>query len=263
MKKEFRKTINYTSDSDKYWESNWSNEKVENQVEALKWSGYIPIFKKYIKNSDLILENGCGLGSAVQYFINKKQKIVGLDFNFATLNRLKHYKNDAQLINGNSFLLPFNNETFDGCLSLGVIEHFEGGADGILLEMKRIIKKNGLLFISVPYYNLIRRIGLNCFENKGIFYQFVFSKKELERLLKKHFNIINFYYCNKLRFLYQIYTKYFKPLIAKKKNNFTKTTNQNKSHNNKSKKNKYFDLADNLIPPFLSSSMIVAVVKKP
>ena len=52
----------------------------------------------------------------------------------------------------------FRNETFDACLSLGVIEHFPEGPGRPLAELRRVLKRGGLLFVSTPCSNLVRRL---------------------------------------------------------------------------------------------------------
>lgn len=47
--------------------------------------------------------------------------------------------------------MPFEDETFDGIYDLGVIEHFtEDEIQQILMEFKRVLKKNGKICLFIP-----------------------------------------------------------------------------------------------------------------
>jgi hypothetical protein len=81
-----------------------------------------------------------------------------------------------------------------------VVEHFEGGAEKSLQEAWRVLKKGGVLLISVPYYNPVRRIlsplkkaqwrkvkqpeidKVEVFKGKK-FFQYVYRPNEFERML--------------------------------------------------------------------------------
>jgi SAM-dependent methyltransferase len=54
--------------------------------------------------------------------------------------------------------LPFPDGFADVCISLGVVEHFPGGPQEVLAEMSRVLRPGGLLFLTVPYYNWLRRL---------------------------------------------------------------------------------------------------------
>ena len=85
--------------------------------------------------------------------------------------------------------LPFYDNYFAGYWSLGVIEHFWEGYKVIALEMVRVIKNNGYLFLAFPCMNPLRRVkawlGLypawedtNPLDN---FYQFALNSKTVIR----------------------------------------------------------------------------------
>ena len=51
----------------------------------------------------------------------------------------------------------FPDKSFDAVISLGVVEHFEEGPRAALLEVRRLLKNGGTLFISVPLQTVVRR----------------------------------------------------------------------------------------------------------
>ena len=73
---------------------------------------------------------------------------------------------------------------------MGVVEHFKSGPEDYLREANRILKRGGVAFISVPYFNLLRRIknlfGFYRGSPVGLdFYQYAFTQAEIEDLIQK------------------------------------------------------------------------------
>jgi SAM-dependent methyltransferase len=57
----------------------------------------------------------------------------------------------VEMVKGNGFTLPFDDETFDVVYSLGLIEHFESEASvSLLREHSRVCKPEGRVIVSVP-----------------------------------------------------------------------------------------------------------------
>ena len=65
--------------------------------------------------------------------------------------------------------------------SLGVFEHFEAGLGPSIDEARRVLKKGGLLIISVPFHNLWHTFRKDAFKySKDMrFYQWRFTISEL------------------------------------------------------------------------------------
>src|SRR5262249_3570807 len=57
--------------------------------------------------------------------------------------------------------IPLRTRSVDAVLSLGVVEHDERGPEELLVETHRILKSGGVLILSVPYDNLLRRLVVN------------------------------------------------------------------------------------------------------
>ena len=79
---------------------------------------------------------------------------------------------------------------FDIYFSWGVFEHFEDGPQKCLLEANRILRKKGLIFLSVPFDNIRQSLESNMRDINNIscnqrFYQYRFSKSEFSRELNK------------------------------------------------------------------------------
>src|SRR4030095_14074005 len=62
---------------------------------------------------------------------------------------------------GDLLRIPLRTRSVDAVLSLGVVEHDERGPEELLAETHRILKPGGLLILSVPFDNLLRRLVVN------------------------------------------------------------------------------------------------------
>jgi SAM-dependent methyltransferase len=91
-------------------------------------------------------------------------------------------------------LLGIRSSSFSTYISLGVVEHDSEGPDAILREAHRVLEPSGILILSVPYMNGIRRLGawwirrrnLKVQEAGGEFYQFVFFRLEARAFLERN-----------------------------------------------------------------------------
>lgn len=112
---------------------------------------YYPVYlakmefiEKYItkitKNAD-ILDIGSGEGVLVEKFRELGYNIIGVDLNYAS----------KYVIKGDMTKLPFKDEIFKNILCLDVLEHlnFDEQKEA-LSEIKRVLKKNGELILSIP-----------------------------------------------------------------------------------------------------------------
>jgi len=105
-----------------------------------------------------VVEAGCGLGGWVSYLSEHGiRRVVGVDNYAPALNELKRQVPHALAIGADVRELPFSDGSVDACISLGVVEHFPGGPKPLILEMSRVLRPGGYLFLTVPYYNLLRR----------------------------------------------------------------------------------------------------------
>jgi len=143
--------------SPEFWESNWTENDIGQCLRFCAVDPLRPLFERYSRPGDLMLEGGCGLGQYVAYWAWRGRRVVGLDFAKRALARIKGWSPRAGLVAGDVARLPFPDETFDLYYSGGVVEHFEAGAEAALREAARVLKPGGVLLISVPYFSPLRR----------------------------------------------------------------------------------------------------------
>ena len=179
-----QKHIDNKSFQKEIWDQTWSNNSFEELKDQLLVNPIYWRLKDLIKREDRILEAGCGFGQWVYQLSGEKFNITGVDFASRTISKLKKQFKNLKFTLADIENLPFRNESFDVYLSFGVIEHFEDGPEKVLAEARRILKKGGLLFLTVPYLNIPRLLKYGFKKNKGQFYQYLYSKNETVSLIK-------------------------------------------------------------------------------
>ena len=101
---------------------------------------------KFHKPPANILEIGCGTGYVSSFLAQKGYHVTGCEF----------YKQAIDMswsgydkVRGDATSLPFHAESFDIVCLFDVIEHFNGEAQ-LLEEAHRVLKKDGIIVITVP-----------------------------------------------------------------------------------------------------------------
>lgn len=117
-----------------------------------------PYLLKYLPGSGKIIEAGCGLGRYVKYLSERGYNVEGIEYSEETLRDVKEIAPELNIIQGDVIAMPYETASIDGIISLGVIEHFISGCDEPLKEMYRVLKDEGVAIITVPSFNLIRKI---------------------------------------------------------------------------------------------------------
>jgi len=104
------------------------------------------------KNRNLkILDVGCGTGGTTSD-LKRFGAVYGIDFSFSALQFST--KRGLQVLKGAVNKLPFLDDTFDMITMFDALEHIE---DDLLVvkELSRILKKTGMIFITVPAYQFL------------------------------------------------------------------------------------------------------------
>jgi len=148
------------------------------------------LFASQFVKAKKILDVACGSGYGASILLHKGAKeVVGIDRSRAAIKHAKKYyqESKATFLRADALFLPFDNESFDIVTTFETIEHLSS-QEKFLKEIKRILKKDGLLVLSTPN-TLVYRKG-NPFHKKE------FSPGELAKLLSKHFLKVNMFYQN-------------------------------------------------------------------
>ena len=137
------------------WENFWEEKKDVHEV----YSNSDRVVRNLSKIVDLkgkkILEVGAGTGRDSFPLVQKGAEVYQLDYSINSLRIMKHLADEEKIpvfiIGGDTFCLPFHDETFDIVFHQGLLEHFRPQqAEALLKENIRILKKNGLLLVDVP-----------------------------------------------------------------------------------------------------------------
>ena len=156
----------YLLPTDTSWENYWEETSIEVQAKITNndYPKLLEAIKNYSNKDSVVLEGGCGLGRWL-FFLRRLgyKKLIGVDFITPPLDKIKKHDKEITVKVGNVDSLPIEDSSIDLYLSMGVIEHFEEGPEDSLLEARRVLKKEGIMIISVPYQNYyrstVRKIG--------------------------------------------------------------------------------------------------------
>ncbi|OGM22979.1 hypothetical protein A2961_01100 [Candidatus Woesebacteria bacterium RIFCSPLOWO2_01_FULL_39_21] len=107
------------------------------------------------QKNETVLDAGCGDGFYL-HLLSKlcSARLVGLDDNPKALDLAKSYvkSKKLKLVEGSVMNMPFEDDIFDKIICSEVLEHLPDDVGG-LREFKRVLKKGGVLTITVPSHN--------------------------------------------------------------------------------------------------------------
>lgn len=106
-----------------------------------------------IQDTDKVIEVGCGAGHILERVPNGK--LYGIDISEIQIKRAKErLGNKAEISKSPGEKIPYDDKYFDKILCSEVIEHVLY-PEPLLNEMKRVLKDDGILSLSIPNENLI------------------------------------------------------------------------------------------------------------
>ena len=132
-----------------------------------------------IKNKK-ILDFGCGTGGTAYVFAQQCATVTAIDItdNFAYNNEPIYFK----IMSTNN--LQFNNEEFDIVILQDVLEHLPA-VNRVLSEIRRVLKKNGIFFLSTP--NRLSPLNFVCDPHWGLPFVSVLPRQGVAFLVKHVF----------------------------------------------------------------------------
>jgi len=221
------------ANSSDFWKDHWKKSSDRGSLadyyqNCKNNSILMKIFEKHLPRNGRILEAGCGLASWVYLLEQKGYNIEGIDFAKDTIDFVKSNFPKLPIKTGNVFYLGYLDNSLSAYISWGVVEHFEKGPEKILEEASRVLKRNGVMILSIPYLNPLRRVKnlLGYYKNqKGDFYQYLFSKNEIIEYIKKAgFEIKKSYPYNPIKGLKEdvFGMRKVHQSVAKRQNNYKK-----------------------------------------
>jgi SAM-dependent methyltransferase len=164
-----------------------------------KYQPEFPVLLRQLSSTEAhrILEIGCGRGQVVRKLRALGYDVRGLDFDAdSVLDSMRsegHFPGDIGDLN----YLPYPNNAYDAILLAGTVEHVYGGPEKGFSEAFRVLKPGGLVVLTIPYINLVRKLVLPFYltrdwwfsyfpeARKEKFFEYVFTRSEVVRILSR------------------------------------------------------------------------------
>jgi len=129
----------------------YSNEKYSAFLDNQKIEDFkkvVDTISKYTKESDYILDLGCGAGNLLESINDRKNKL-GIEISNTSIEKSKIKNLNCVAYDGKK--LPFENNKFNLAVSYNVLEHVDN-INLFLSEALRVLKSDGYLIIACPNF---------------------------------------------------------------------------------------------------------------
>lgn len=151
-----------------FYNNIWESERFINKDDLIRFG---KIYKR-LKHCESVLDIGCLDGYLTKRLLDKAKMVVGVDISIVGLKRAK--RNGIKcLLQDVEFGLCFKDNSFDSVIAGEIMEHILD-TDYFLAEIKRVLKKDGRLYISTPNFASLGRRIL-CVLGKNPFFEASFS----------------------------------------------------------------------------------------
>jgi SAM-dependent methyltransferase len=176
-----------------FWTEHWGGHTVDELLAVAVRSPLTTLITDALPRDGVVLEAGCGLGQYVVLLRQRGWCAAGVDGSVAALATARHAA-PVPLAASDLRALAIRTGGVAAYVSLGVVEHDPQGPDAILAEARRVLRPGGVLVLSVPYLNGVRRLGSPWIRRRqaavrrtgGAFYQYAFTRRELLAAVRRH-----------------------------------------------------------------------------
>lgn len=157
----------WVDEAEKQWDEraeNWHSNSKE-MWETGSRKDIIPFLTRHVAGELSICDLGCGDGYASYKLASKGFKVTGIDLSEQMLEKAMERAKDttAQFLKADISNIPVETDSFDAIMAINSLEWTESPLD-VLLEMKRVVKSDGLICIAIlgptamPRINSYRRL---------------------------------------------------------------------------------------------------------
>lgn len=150
-------------------------------------------FKDYLSKNPVVLDLGCGQGRDLKILATLGlKKLVGIDISMSQLMLAKQ-RRVAKLVHSNFETMPFEDEVFDGAWSCVTLLHVaRGEMDSMIKKVKRILKKDGIFFISLQEGIGKQKVERDIYDNVPMIIHY-YKPDEIQKILKNNgFEILDY-----------------------------------------------------------------------
>lgn len=107
-------------------------------------------FIKFLSDKKLVLDAGCGCGRDTKYLIENGINTIGIDLSYGIIEQAMIHVPKAKFIQMDMRKLEFEESSFSGIFAMASVFHIpKEQMSNLLIEFRRILKNNGLLYICV------------------------------------------------------------------------------------------------------------------
>lgn len=160
---------------------------------AYKWN-WVDTFIYSLPKNSFILDVGCGNGRNMMY---NNYNFLGIDNCNGFINICR--EKNLNVVQANMMNIPLTNNIFDAIISIASFHHLSTNENRTkcLLELKRLIKKDGIILVSVWSINQPKKtkklftkygdnlVSYNKFGNIYYRYYYLFEIQEIKELFIK------------------------------------------------------------------------------
>ncbi|HEX5138918.1 MAG TPA: class I SAM-dependent methyltransferase [Planctomycetota bacterium] len=177
-----------------FWQRRWGGTDLARYLAGFRGGrlGYFEApFRRHLPKDAPVLEAGCGRAQYVMALSRLGYDVFGVEYAEDTVRAVREVEPSLQVTAGDLRTLPFPDGFFGGYISLGVIEHYWGGPGAILAEARRVLRKDGVMLLSVPHFSpglrrLVEGREVGEAREREDFYQFYFTRGAIEETLRTH-----------------------------------------------------------------------------
>jgi len=147
------------------------------------------------QQSDIILDIGCGEGFVTSHF-TEASFVVGVEVSkeYLSIAKSKLTWPNVDFICADATALPIRTAVFNKIALLEVLEHLPENSQGKLIhEIDRILKKGGILIISVPYREQITYTRcIHCGKSTPLWgHLHSMDEDKVTNLLPSHYSLVD------------------------------------------------------------------------
>jgi ubiquinone/menaquinone biosynthesis C-methylase UbiE len=132
---------------------NWTGERLEPYIHNENTNEHLHRYAQAldIVSGKKVLDIACGDGYGSNLLSGLAAEVVGVDIDAETiaLAKIKYRKPNLRFLTGSADVIPCKTGIFDVVVSFETIEHHDKHEE-MMLEIKRVLKPNGVLIISSP-----------------------------------------------------------------------------------------------------------------